>query len=643
MKYHEFKEAAWSIFDACRNLIGAHSGYVALLSKDGLENELQFLDSGGFPCTVDPSLPMPIRGFRQEAYDTGQTVFHNSFPQSEWTQYLPKGHVSLENVLFAPLKIEGNVVGLLGLANKPGGFTDNDARLASAFGELAAIALLNSRALETLEKSEERFRALVQTATDAIISVDSSGNIVFWNPGAEKMFGYRVDEMTGKPLSVIIPPNFRGPHQQGMKRYLTSGESNIIGKTVEMVGLRKGGREFPLELSLSAWKTKEEAFFTGIIRDTTERKQVEEQIQNLAKFPSENPNPVLRLNQEGLILYANESSQGFLKAWGCSMGGPAPPFWHDLVRETLRSGERKNTEICSDGQIYDFLLAPIPEAGYVNLYGRDITERKQMEEALREARDELEIRVQERTADLRKANEALQVEIEERIQAEEALQESQKQLKYLSAQLLKAQEDERRRIARELHDGIGQTLAAVKFSLERKLGQMGGGVPPPGLSLEEIIPILQTGIAEVRRISSDLWPSMLDDLGILATIGWLCRQFETIYTNNRIEKQISVREEEVPPHLKVVIYRILQEAMNNAAKYSQASLVHLSLEKGNGTLKLTVKDNGVGFDPETSRKGLGLASMRERTELSEGSFSIHTAPGKGTLVRASWKIREKAR
>jgi signal transduction histidine kinase len=168
-------------------------------------------------------------------------------------------------------------------------------------------------------------------------------------------------------------------------------------------------------------------------------------------------------------------------------------------------------------------------------------------------------------------------------------------------------------------------------------------VPPPGITLEDIIPMLQEGIAEVRRMSSDLRPSMLDDLGILSTINWFCRQFQMIYTDIRIEKEVSVQEEEVPARLKVVIYRILQEAMNNIAKYSGAKLVYLSLKKGKDTIELTIKDGGVGFDPESCRKGLGLASMKERTELSEGLFSIHSVSGKGTVVRATWKVRVKPR
>lgn len=154
LEYQDFDQAARAIFDVCKDLLAATSGYVALLSDDGQENELLFLEAGGLPCIVDPELPMPIRGLRAEAYRTGQAVFDNEFPDSVRMAYMPEGHCRLDNVLFAPLELGGQVMGLLGLANKGGGFTGQDARLAHAFAKLAALALRNSQMLQTLQTSE---------------------------------------------------------------------------------------------------------------------------------------------------------------------------------------------------------------------------------------------------------------------------------------------------------------------------------------------------------------------------------------------------------------------------------------------------------------------------------------------------------
>jgi signal transduction histidine kinase len=140
----------------------------------------------------------------------------------------------------------------------------------------------------------------------------------------------------------------------------------------------------------------------------------------------------------------------------------------------------------------------------------------------------------------------------------------------------------------------------------------------------------------------DLRPSVLDDLGLLATISWFCRRFRTIYPGIRVEQEISLQESEVNQLLKVVMFRVIQEAMNNIAKHSRASLVRLSLRKSDNRMELAVKDNGRGFVPETaldmesSERGLGLTSMRERVELSGGAFSIESRQGAGTAIRASW-------
>ena len=275
LEHREFKDSAQAIFDACKNLLGATSGYVSLLSEDGTRNEPLLLDPGNLPCTVDPALPMPIRGLREQVYRTGQAVYDNDFSSSEWTPLLPDGHVCLDNVLFAPLAIKGIVVGLIGLANKPGGFTDNDARLASAFGELAAIALLNRRTMEMLENSEERFRSVAQSANDAIITLNSQGNIVFWNHAAETIFGYPAAEMMGKPFTCIMPWQVSEAREDLERRALATGWSALIGKTIEATGLRKDGSECPVELSFANWETKEGIFFTSTIRDITERKQSE--------------------------------------------------------------------------------------------------------------------------------------------------------------------------------------------------------------------------------------------------------------------------------------------------------------------------------------------------------------------------------
>jgi PAS domain S-box-containing protein len=228
------------------------------------------------------------------------------------------------------------------------------------------------------------------------------------------------------------------------------------------------------------------------------------------------------------------------------------------------------------------------------------------------------------------------VDTTRRKQMEGALMESEKELRLLSTQLLATQENERKWVAQELHDSIGQSLVAVKFALERKIGQSGSGNPPPGISLEDILSMVQNGVEETRRIMTNLRPAILDDLGILATINWFCREFQKVYPHIQIQRQIEVQEQEVPDSLKIVIFRILQEAMNNIAKHSRANTVVLGLARKNDRITLRIQDNGVGFDPENCRKGLGLSSMKERTQLSGGIFILESGPGKGSHMEVRW-------
>jgi signal transduction histidine kinase len=231
-------------------------------------------------------------------------------------------------------------------------------------------------------------------------------------------------------------------------------------------------------------------------------------------------------------------------------------------------------------------------------------------------------------------------DITEYKRAEEALRESENRLRSLSSQLLTVQENERRRISREIHDSLGQSLSAIKFKIENITHQMRESSYKE--MLETLLPIIQESIEESRRIQMDLRPSILDDLGIIATLTWFSREFQKIYSNIRVDKEVEIAENEVPDTLKTVIYRISQEALNNIAKHSQADSVRLSLKKAADRIELAIRDNGRGFDLEgtlsadTSRKGLGLTSMRERTELSGGRFEIESTPGKGTIIKAYW-------
>jgi PAS domain S-box-containing protein len=358
--------------------------------------------------------------------------------------------------------------------------------------------------------------------------------------------------------------------------------------------------------------------------DITERKQAEKSLKVASLYTRSlieaSLDPLVTISADGKVMDVNEATE---LVTGVSrehlIGSDFSSYFTDPQK-----AQKGYKEVFSKGFVRDYPLAIRHTSGRVTevLYNATVyrDDAGEVQGVFAAARD-----------------------ITERKRAEEALQESENQLRQLSSQLMAAQENERKRVARELHDGLGQILTAIKFRVEGFLQEIGNSrMKMKGKSLEAIIPMVQESVREIRRIQTDLRPSILDDLGILSTITWFCREFQTTYSHIRIEKEIDVQEENVPDSLKMIIYRIMQEALNNISKHSQADLIHLAFRKTTGGLKLSIQDNGRGFNlqevlsAEGSRQGLGLSSMRERAEHSGGSLSMESAKGKGTLIRVEW-------
>jgi PAS domain S-box-containing protein len=327
------------------------------------------------------------------------------------------------------------------------------------------------------------------------------------------------------------------------------------------------------------------------------------------------------------------------------------PVWkklsegHPLLRGLLavpladRDGTATGMIMVSDKEEGDF--APEDEARLMQLsaFASLAMQNLEARQAAESKTDELEVRVQERTAELTIAIEALESEIQEHRLTGEKLLESERRYRELAERSLQALENDRKLVAKELHDSIGASLAAIKFSLEEKLEKMGKTSIPDGvISLEKIISYFLDTIKETRRISARLRPTTLDDLGLLATIRSFCREFTDLYSHIRLDASLDIREDEIPETLKIVLYRILQEAMTNAAKHSGAKEVDVLLKKIDRRIALRVADNGSGFELNERMvgsdpfSGFGLAGMKERAEICGGSFSILSRKGSGTTV-----------
>jgi signal transduction histidine kinase len=213
----------------------------------------------------------------------------------------------------------------------------------------------------------------------------------------------------------------------------------------------------------------------------------------------------------------------------------------------------------------------------------------------------------------------------------------QSERKYIS-RIIDAQENERKRISRELHDEVGQALTAIKFNLDMIDRDLPQTLPFARGRLGEAKALSNHILASMRRLSTELRPSMLDELGLIPTLRWYIQNFSNrlnLYT--RFEA-IGI-DEKLPPQIETAFYRIVQEALNNTAKHAGADRIEVSFQKRNSTISVSIRDNGKGFDldevlhPQSPERGFGLVGMQERVSLLGGSIEIHTQPGMGTQIQ----------
>ena len=532
--------------------------------------------------------------------------------------------------------------------------------LANAFDQMAKDIRNReqdlNRAAAELRQSDARFRSFFELSLDGIFSVNSEGRFLTANPAAQRISGYTEDELCTLNILDICAQEYRETTLAAFARGLATGRPNEM----ETALIRKDGRIVDVVVAGSPTMVsgKVEGIFC-VVRDVTERKHAESAIQKtlndlvnerqrLEAIMEALPVGVAIWDASGRMLDINGAFQSiwggpvppihsasdysFFQAWWADTGKPVQPEeWASaravLQGETILGQVIKISRFDGNSAYIMNSASPIRDA-HGNIVGSaatimDITERKWMEEELRSSRDALDLRVRERTAQLEKANE---------------------ELRQTPSKLIEAQEEERKRLASELHDSIGQTLAALKFRIEYVLNILRKDKKEEALRVTgEFVPILQRSIEETRAIYMGLRPRLLEDFGVVAALRWYRDELIKLYPERHIEIDVSVHENEVPKYLDIPIFRIAQEALNNIAKHSKAEWVDILLSKKAEGIELVVSDDGVGMDvaqilQSSTARSLGLAGMRERVEMFGGSFEITASPGEGTTVRACWPL-----
>ena len=499
-------------------------------------------------------------------------------------------------------------------------FTRDDVQFLQAVANVLSSAIERKRAEEALGASETKYRIVADNTYDWEFWINPDGQFLYSSPSCSRITDHQADEFvadSGLLLRIIHPDD-----RQDFEAHRDVAEQQQVGRDVEFRVIGPNGTWRWISHSCQPifddagrfWGTR------GSNRDITEHKRAQEALHAASLYTRSlieaSLDPLVTISADGKIMDVNKATE---LATGVPREQLIGSDFSDYFTEPEKAREGYK-EVFSKGSVRDYPLAIRHRSGHVTEVLYNATTYKNMagdvQGVFAAARDITQLK-----------------------RTEEVLRASEKQLRSLSSRLLSAQEEERKRIAGEIHDSISSSLSAVKFSLDNALMEMERGTATPE-SLRTLIAITQNAIEESRRIMTDLRPSILDDLGVISTIGWFCREFGKTYSNIRIEKKLTLQEDEVPDPLKIVIFRLIQEAFHNITKYSKAGSVNLCLGKKDYTIELTVKDDGVGFDLNSInfRKGLGLTSMRERTELSGGSFTIESSKGAGTLIRASWPL-----
>jgi signal transduction histidine kinase len=296
--------------------------------------------------------------------------------------------------------------------------------------------------------------------------------------------------------------------------------------------------------------------------------------------------------------------------------------------QILKSGSSEEIEVECGNRIFSLVMAPVPDAGYANIYGIDITDRKLAEEDLEKYRQHLEELVEIRTAELTQANIQLREEIEAR--------------KLLEKEILNISEQERRKIGQELHDSLGQQLTGVAFMtkvLEKKLARKS---LDEAVDVTKIATLVNQATEQARGLARGLDPVDLETGTLMSALQELATSTETLFGIHcvfKCNKPIGIDDTEAAVHL----YRIAQEAVTNAIKHGKAKNIQIGLTRSRNRHILTIRNDGLDFPKEFEARGtgMGLQIMDHRVDIIGGSLDIRKAPEGGTIVTCTFPNKKR--
>lgn len=504
-------------------------------------------------------------------------------------------------------------------------YDELEARVQERTSELASVnkalvAEITER-METersLRASEERFRLLVEGTQDyAIFLLDREGLVASWNAGAARVIGYKADEIIGRSFArLYLPDDERsGKPRRQLEQAAAQGRVEDEGWRV-----RRDGSRFWANVVLTALRDESGRLrgFLKITRDVTERKQAEEALRLQSVVAANMAEGICLVRKsDTTIVYANPTFEHIFGYGSDELTGKPVGIINapgeaadDIVRQLDTVGVWKG-EILNrkkDGTPFwswaSISTLEHPEHGTVWVaVHSDITDRKRAQQALEAS--------------------------------QQALRQSREELRALAARLLTAQEEERRRLSRDLHDDVNQRLAMLTVEVETLERSLPSSPERIGRGLRTIQERLAELSDDVRHLAYQYHPSILDDLGLPIALQRLIDDFSgrTGIKGTFVLRNVA---DPLPQTVSTCLYRVAQESLGNASRHANASCVDVELAGVEQGVALTVRDNGCGFDLKLVKRrqtGLGLVSMKERVRLVNGTFDIASGPGQGTSVR----------
>jgi PAS domain S-box-containing protein len=490
---------------------------------------------------------------------------------------------------------------------------DRTAELKAANNKLLQEIVERKRAEEALRDSETRFRHVTEAAFEGI-AVTERGKLIDVTNKLARLFGYQRKELIGKSLSELIEPKVRN---ETMVKIL-SGYSIPY----ESICMRKDRSTFPVEVCGKNYSSRGRELCVTAIRGIAKRKLAEKVLQESEekyKTLTENSLTGIFIHQEGKFVFVNDNF--------ANMHGYKP-------EELLQKGHLSLVHPDERKMLEDIVVK--------RLEGKPVPHQYEVRRITKDGRSiwcEMMATVIQYKG--RRAIMGNVIDTTERKLAENAIKKSEEQLRNLTTYLQKVGEIERTNIAREIHDELGQTLTVLKMDLTWLRKRLPEDQSSLREKTDDMFQLINKTIQTVKKISTELRPGLLDDLGLAAAIEWQAEEFQQ-RTGIRCNIIIEPKDITFDKDRNTAIFRILQETLTNIARHADASEVNLSLKQRDGQLELKVRDNGTGIteDQISNPKSFGLIGIRERIKIFGGNNIIKGTPGKGTVMTVKIPLRD---